>query len=102
MHVSTNEDIIEYAHALEEGEILERSRHPEASNLVRPPARDVAAQQPNATAVGRVKARHNINKRRLATPVRAHEAEYLTIVNVKAHATEGLKATKRPLHSRAG
>src|SRR5713101_751697 len=83
-------DVVEHAHALEEGDILERAGDAEGRHLVRPEARPVLAFEDDPPLVGVVEAADHVEQRRLAGAVGADDGHDLPAPDGEAHAVQRL------------
>src|SRR5690606_19500977 len=73
--VRAQRHVLEEAQARAQVQVLERARQPEAGDLVRVPARDVAAGEAHAAGVGPQPARDQGERPGRAGPARPAEAE---------------------------
>ena len=96
-----------HEHVLARGEIakgpdeLEGARDAARADFIWRQARDVPAAEADAPAVGGERARDEIEERRLAGPVGAHDAEELALLEREADVVDGADAAERfrhPLH----
>ena len=86
MDMTAEQNIVENAHPVEQGKVLKCPGNPEPRDLVRRRSRNILPVQPDAAAVGRIKAGDGIRQRGLAASVRADQAENFTPLYFKINA----------------
>jgi hypothetical protein len=99
--VAADEDVVENAHALEQGKILEGPRDTAARDPMRRHTGDVFAEKRDRALVRRIETCRNIHGGRLAAAVRTDQAEYLAAANVESHSLKRAQAAKTTLQSDA-
>src|SRR5437867_947388 len=83
-------DVVEHAHALEEGDVLERAGDAERRHLVRPEARPVLVVEDDPPLVGVLEAADHVEQCRLAGAVGADDGHDLSAPDGDAHAVKRL------------
>ena len=82
-------DVVEHAHALEEGHVLEGARHPEGGHVVGPEVGPVAPLEADCPARV-IEAADHVEQRGLARPVGADDRHDLPARDLEAHPRQGL------------
>src|SRR5215831_7197326 len=83
-------DVVEHAHALEEGHVLEGARDAEAGHVERLELGAVASLEDDAALLRMVEAADDIEERGLARPVGADDGHDLAAMDVHAHVAQSL------------
>src|SRR5215470_6478772 len=83
-------DVVEHAHALEEGHVLEGARDAEAGHVEGLELGTVASLEDNAALLRMVEAADDVEERGLARPVGADDGHDLAMMDVHAHVAQGL------------
>src|SRR5882672_1825365 len=78
-------DVVEHAHALEEGDVLEGARDAERRHVGRPQARAVGAGEADTALGGLVEAADDVEQRGLAGAVGADDGQDLAALDLEAH-----------------
>src|SRR5215208_1486295 len=86
--VAADEHVLADGHVREQREVLERPRDPTVHDAVRADAQHVVAVEDDATGVGPVHARDDVERRRLAGAVRADQADDLALSDAEADVVE--------------
>src|SRR5262245_47841367 len=94
MNVTTDFDIIQDAHALEEGDVLEGTRDAQRGASMRLQIGDVASLEEDVTGCWSVDATDAIEDTRLTGAVRANDGEEVTCLYCETHARQSCHATK--------
>jgi hypothetical protein len=98
VHMPPEQDVVQHAHAIEEGQVLEGAGHALARHLVRRQAGDVLAVEHDASLLRREEARDGVGHRGLAAAAGPDQAEDLAFVDPKVHARHRDQATEAALH----
>src|SRR5215467_9810693 len=83
-------DVVEHAHALEEGHVLEGARDAEAGHVEGLELGAVSSLEDDAALLRMVEATDDVEERGLARPVGADDGHDLAAMDVCAHVTQGL------------
>src|SRR5262249_13955044 len=78
-------DVVEHAHALEQGDVLKRAGDPERGYVRRGHARPVPTLEGDRALVGAVEAADGVEQRRLAGTVRADDGDDLATAHAQAY-----------------
>jgi hypothetical protein len=83
-------DVVEHAHALEEGHVLERAGDAERRHVVGPQVRSVASLEADLARGGVIEAADHVEQRGLARSVGADDRHDLSAPDLEAHPIESL------------
>src|SRR5207302_4260719 len=92
--VAAGHDVLQYGHAAEQLDVLERARDPEPRRLVRVEAPARAALEGDRPGLRPVDAVHDVQHRALAGAVRADDGADLALAHVEGHALERLHSAE--------
>ena len=90
MDMTTEQNIVENTHPVEQGKVLKRPRNAETGNLVRRRPGDILAIQRYAACIGRIKAGDGVRQGCLAASVRADQTEDFTPLYIKINGSRSL------------
>jgi hypothetical protein len=94
--VTSEKNVVENAHALEEGEILECAGHARSGDPVRRHPGDIIAKELQSACIRRVEAGNDVDHRSLARTIRAYKPEDFAVPHLDVDAFERLQPSKRP------
>ncbi len=94
--MGADEDVLEHGHLLEQRDVLERPRDPEADDLVRPNLRQILSLEDDASLVRPVQACDQVEERCLAGAVRADQPADLASVERERHVCQRNDSPETP------
>lgn len=97
MNVTAQKDVIEYAHTIEERQVLEGAGNSQRRDIVWRQARDVPAVQQNMSTLWRIKSGDCVGEGGLAASVGADKAEYLAALDPHIDSVQRDNAAKASL-----
>src|SRR5690606_32570722 len=97
VRVTAHHDVVEHAHAAEQGEVLKGACDAERRHLMGPDAGNVLSFEDDLAAVRGIKASDSVDDGRLAGAVRANETENFALFDAERDPLQRLEAAEGPL-----
>src|SRR5215472_16751504 len=96
---SPGHDVVEHAHALEQGDVLERARDAEGGHVGRRQMRAVAALERDRALVGVIEAADGVEQGGLAGAIRADDRHDLAALDAQADPIDGDESAEPHAHA---
>ena len=98
LHVPPQHDVVQHAHAPEEGQVLEGAGDAQGGDAVGPQVGDVPPLEEDAAPLGMVVAADGVDEGGLAGAVGADDGQDLAPVGLEAHPAQGVHPAERQVH----